>query len=46
MPEREVILVGMDFAVTGNEPANVGRPLDRFVRNSYSEFEEASGIVT
>ncbi len=26
VPEREVILVGMDFAVTGNEPANVGNP--------------------
>src|SRR5437899_6823580 len=26
VPEREVILVGMDFAVTGNEQANVGNP--------------------
>jgi glycosyltransferase involved in cell wall biosynthesis len=26
VPEREVILVGMEFAVTGNEPANVGNP--------------------
>ena len=26
VPEREVILVGMDFAVTGNEPPNLGNP--------------------
>jgi glycosyltransferase involved in cell wall biosynthesis len=26
VPEREVILVGMDFAVTGNEPGNEGNP--------------------
>ena len=26
VPEREVILVGVDFAVTGNEPTNVGNP--------------------
>jgi len=38
VPEREVILVGMDFAVTGNQLANVGNPDSITVIASDNQF--------
>jgi len=38
VPEREVILVGMDFAVTGNQMANVGNPDSITVIASDNQF--------